>query len=165
MSGGRDMPCKFQLGPPEPLNGPNIPRFLLERQFRFQDDYVLRPANGHSLRHDLWGACIGTVEVSHSPQAPRREPSGVRVFALQVLCCGHSRAFFRPAADQAACFTVQLHLRQVCHHQGIQRREQGAVIGWFPDIHGFSSFLALWCRILNQNKEKHGKYSPRFSLF
>ena len=140
MSGGHDLLCQFQLGPPELLDGLDVPRFLLERQIRLHDDYVLRPADGHSLGHDLRGAFVSAVEVPYPAQASGGEPSGIRVNTLEILCSSYSRALFWPVADHTANAAVQLHLRQVCRYQLVQRREQGTVIGRFPDVHGISSF-------------------------
>ena len=148
MGGGRDLLRQFQFGPPKLPDSTDVPPFFLECQFRFQNDDVLCPADGHGLRHHLWVALIGAVEVPHPPQAPGREPGGVRVYAMQIFRSGHSRTLLRPAADQSSNAAVQLHLRQVCRHQFVQRREQGAVIGRFPDVHGFLSFPALCAHIL-----------------
>lgn len=79
MSGGRDLSGQLQLGPPELLNGLDVPSFFLERQFRFQDDHILCPANGHSRGHNLRSTFIGAVEIPHPPQIPGRESSDVRV--------------------------------------------------------------------------------------
>ena len=155
MGGGCNLICQLQLGPPKLPDSTDVPPFFLERQFRFPNDDVLRPADGHGFHHHLWVALIGAVELSHPPQAPGREPSGIRVCAVQMLRGSHSRALLRPAADQTANAAVQLHLRQTCRYQLVQRCEQGAVIGWFPDVHGFSSFLALCAILLNQNSEKY----------
>ena len=111
MSGGRDPLCQLRLGPPELPDGTDVPRFLLERQFRFHDDNVLRPADGHSLGHDFRCAFVGTVKVPHPAQASGREPGGVRVSALEILGSSYSRALLWPAADHTANAAVQLHLR------------------------------------------------------
>ena len=102
MGGGCDLICQLQLGPPKLPDSTDVPPFFLERQFRFQNDDVLRPADGHGFHHHLWVALIGAVELSHLPQAPGREPSGVRVHSVQILRCGHGRALLLPAADQTA---------------------------------------------------------------
>ena len=142
MSEGRDLLCQLQLGPPELPDGTDVPHFFLERQIRLYDDYVLRPADGHSLGHDFRGAFICTVEIPHPPQASGREPSHIRIGTLEIFCGGYSRAFFRPVADHAANAAVQLHLRQICRHQYIQCRKHDTVIGRFSDIHGIFSFPA-----------------------
>ena len=163
MSGGRDLLRQRQLGPPEPPNSPNVPYFLLERQFRFQNDDVLCPADGHSLNHHLRVALIDAVEVPHPPQVPGREPSNVRVRTMQILRSGHSRALLRPAADQTTNAAVQFHLRQVCRHQIVQRREQGAVIGRLPDVHGFPPFRRSAPMFCDRAKRNTG-YSSHASL-
>ena len=148
MGAGGNLLRQLQLGPPKLPDSTDVPGFLLERQFRFQNDDVLCPADGHGLNHHLRVALIDAVEVPHPPQVPGREPSNVRVRTMQILRSGHSRALLRPAADQTANAAVQFHLRQTCRHQLIQRCEQGAVIGWLSDVHGFLSFPALRALIL-----------------
>ena len=102
MGGGCDLIRQLQLGPPKLPDSTDVPPFFLERQFRFQDDDVLRPADGHSRCHHLWVTFIGAVEVPHPPQVPGREPSGVRVHAVQIFSSRYSRALLLPAADQTA---------------------------------------------------------------
>ena len=116
MGGGRDLLRQLQFGPSKLPDSTDVPGFLLKRQFRFQNDDVLRPANGHGFRHHLRVAFIGAVEIPHPPQAPGREPNGVGVCALQIFRSGYGRALLRPAADQTANAAVQLHLRQVRRH-------------------------------------------------
>ena len=58
MSGGCDLLCQFQLGPSKLSDSPDVPCFLLKCQIRLHDDYVLRPADGHGLGHDLRGAFV-----------------------------------------------------------------------------------------------------------
>ena len=142
MSGGRNLLCQLQLGPPKLPDGTDVPRFLLERQFRLHNDHILCPADSHSLNHDLRGAFIGTVEVPHPPQIPGREPGHVRISILVILGGGYSCAFLRPVADRAANAEVQLHLRRIFRHQFVQSHEHGAVIGRFSDVHGIFSFPA-----------------------
>ena len=142
MSGGCDLLCQFQFRPSELPDGLDVPYFFLERQFRLHDDHILRPADGHSIGHDLWGAFVGTVKVPHPAQASGRESSNVRVYAVQIFRRGYSRAFLRPAADHTANLAVQFHWRQVRRHQLVQRREHNTVVGRFSDIHGILSFLA-----------------------
>lgn len=163
MGGGRDFLCQRQLSPPEPAYRPDVPRFLLERQLRFQDDHILRPADGHGLSQHVRGFGISAVKIPHSPQVPGGETRDIRIGAVQVLRSRHRRAFLRPAADQAANFTIQLHLGQICRHQRVQRREQGAVVCGFPDVHGFllSGSVRL---IFETGREKRGNLLLRFSL-
>ena len=143
MSGGRDLLCQLRLGPAELPDGTDVPGFLLERQLRLHNDHVLCPADGHGRSHGLRGAFIGAVEVPHPAQTSGREPGGVRVSALEILRGGDCRALLRPAADYTANVAVQLHLRQICRHQRVQRREYGAVIYRFSDVHEILSFPAL----------------------
>ena len=163
MGGGRDLLRQLQFGPSKLPDSTDVPGFLLERQFRFQNNDVLRPADGHGLRHHLRVALIGAVEVPHPPQAPGREPSGVRVCAVQILRSGHSCALFRPAADQTANAAVQLHLRQGCRYQFDQRRKQSAVIGWLSNVHGISPFLSCAPLFCDRAKRNTG-YSSHASL-
>ena len=168
MSGGCDLLRQFQLGPSKALDSPDVPRLLLDCQFSFQNDDVLRPADGHGLRHHLWVALVSAVEVPHPPQAPGREPNGVGVCALQIFRSGHGRALLRPAADQTANAAVQLHLRQVCRHQLVQRREQGAVIGGLSDVHGFPPFwrcVPLFCDRAKRNTGYSSHASLCFAYF
>ena len=163
MSGGRDLLRQLQFGPPKLLDSPDVPRLLLDCQFSFQNDDVLCPADGHGLRHHPGVTFICTIEIPHPPQAPGREPSGIRVCALQIFRSGHSRALFRPFVDQTANTAVQLHLRQVCCHQLVQRREQGAVIGWLSDVHGISPFWH-WVPLFCDRARRNTGYSSHASL-
>ena len=135
-------PLQFQLRPAELTSGLDIPCPLLEGQLRLQNNCVLRPANRHSLSHHPRRIFIGAVKLPHPAKVPGGEAGDARVRAGQVLCGGDSGAFFRPAADQPANLTVQIHLRQVCRHQGVQRRKHGAVVYGFSDVHPSSSFPA-----------------------
>ena len=135
MGGGRDLFRQRYFAPPEPAYRPDVPQLVLERQLRFQDDHVLRPADGHGLVQHLRGCGVGTVKVPHPPQIPGGEAGTIRIGAVQVFRSRHRRALLRSAADQAANLAVQLHLGQFCSHQRVQRREQGAVVGGFPDVH------------------------------
>ena len=135
--------CQYQLGPSKLPDGPDVPHFLLNRQIRFHDDYVLRPADGHSFGHDLRGAFVGAVEIPHTAQTPGRESGGIRICALEILGGGNSRALLRSAADHVANTAVQFHLWQVRLHQCVQCREHGAVIYRFSDVHEILSFPAL----------------------
>ena len=49
MSVGFDLPLEFQLRPSGPSSCPDISCPLPERQRRFQNSHVLRPADGHNL--------------------------------------------------------------------------------------------------------------------
>ncbi len=135
MGGGRDFLCQRRLAPSEPAHCLDVPQLLLGGNIRFQDDHVLRPADGHGFRQHLRGLGVGAVKVPHPPQVPGGEAGKVGMGAVQVLRSRHRRTLFRPAADQAANLTVQLHLGQFCRNQRIQRREQRTVIGGFPDVH------------------------------
>ena len=137
-----DIPGQFQLRPAELPSRFDIPCPLLGSQFRLQDDHILSPADGHGLSQHFWCALIGTIELPHPAQVPGGEARGVRVCAAQILRRGNSGAFLWPVADQPANLTVQFHLGQVCRHQRIQRREHGAVVNRFSDVHSGFSFPA-----------------------
>ena len=143
MSMIHDSLLEFQLRPAKLSSGPDIPRPLLDGQFRLQDDHILCPADGHGLSQHLRYALIGAIELPHPAQVPGGEARGVRVCAAQILRRGNSGAFLWPVADQPANLTVQFHLGQVCRHQRIQRREHGAVVNRFSDVHSGFSFPAL----------------------
>ena len=153
-----DLSLELQLCPSKLLNGPDVPCPLLGGQLRLQNDYVLRPADGHGLSQHLWCALIGAIKFPHPAQVPGGEAGGIRVRSTQILGYGDSGAFLRPAADQPSNLTVQFHLRQVCRHQGIQRCEHGAVVNRLSDIHSAFSFPApvrrffysLWFEIANE---------------
>ena len=149
----RDPLLEFQLRPAELPSRFDIPCPLLGSQFRLQDDHILSPADGHGLSQHFRCALIGTIELPHPAQVPGGEAGGVRVCAAQILRRGNSGAFLWPAADQPANLTVQFHLGQVCRHQRIQRREHGAVVNRFSDVHsGFSlvSGKMLFTKLLTQ---------------
>ena len=135
MGGRRDLLRQHYFAPSKPVHRPDVPQLVLERQLRFQDDHVLRPADGHGFGQHLRSRGIDTVKVPHPPQVPGREAGNVRVGAVQIFRSRYRRALLRPTADQAANLAVQLHLGQLRRHQRVQCREQGAVIGGLPDVH------------------------------
>ena len=138
----RDPLLEFQLRPAELPSRFDVPCPLLGGQLRLQDDHILSPADGHGLSQHLWYTLIGAIELPHPAQVPGGEAGGVRVCAAQILRRGNSGAFLWPVADQPANLTVQFHLGQVCRHQRIQRREHGAVVNRFSDVHSGFSFPA-----------------------
>ena len=163
MGGGRDLLRQRYFAPPEPAYRPDVPQLVLERQLRLQDDHVLRPADGHGFGQHLRVVRVGAVKIPHSAQVSGREAGNVGIGAVQVFRSRHRRAFLRPAADQAANLAVQLHLGQLCSHQRVQRREQGAVISGLPDVHGL--LLSGAARLIFETgREKRGNTFPRFSL-
>ncbi len=163
MGGGCDAVCQLQFRPSKLVRRLDVPRPLPECQLRFQDDHVSRPADGHGLGQHVRGLGIGAVKIPHPPQVPGGEAGAVRIGAVQVFRGSHRRALFRPAADQPTNFTVQFHLGQICRQQRVQRREQGAVVGGFPDVHGL--LLSGATRLIFETgREKHGNLLPRFSL-
>lgn len=97
----------------------------------------MRPADVHSLVQYLGDTFIGAVEFPHPAQIPGREPGGIMICGAQIFRRGHRRALLRPAADQPAYLTVQLHLRQSCRDQLVQRRKHSGVINSLSDVHGF----------------------------
>ena len=142
MSMIRNSLLELQLRPAELPSRFDVPCPLLGGQLRLQDDHILSPADGHGLTQHFRCALIGAVELPHPAQVPGGEAGGVRVRSVQIFSSGDSGAFLRPAADQPANLTVQFHLGQVCRHQRIQRREHGAVVNRFSDVHSGFSFPA-----------------------
>jgi hypothetical protein len=136
-----DISGQFHLRPAELPSRFDVPCPLLGSQLRLQNDYVLCPADGHGLSQHLWCALIGAVELPHPAQVPGGA-GGIRVRSTQILGCGDSGALLWLASDQPANLTVQFHLRQVRHHQGVQHREHGAVVNGFSDVHSGFSFPA-----------------------
>jgi hypothetical protein len=57
---------------------------------------------------------------------------------VQVFGCGHSRAFLRPGADDAAQFAAELHLGHLGGQRSVQSRKHGGIINVFADVHSFS---------------------------
>lgn len=135
-------PLQFQLRPSELLSGLDIPCPLLEGQLRLQDDRILCPTDSHGLGQYLRGILVGTVKLPHPTQISRGEAGDVRVRTTQILRRSDSGAFLWPAVDQSANLAVKFYLRQVCRHQDVQRREHGAVVYGFSDVHPNSSFPA-----------------------
>ena len=135
MSTLTDIPGQFQFRPAELPSRFDVPCPFLESQLRLQNDHILCPADGHGLSQHFRCALIGVVKLAHPAQVPRGEAGDVRVRTAQILRRSDSGAFLRPAADQPANLAVQFHLRQICRHQGIQRREHGAVVYRFSDVH------------------------------
>ncbi len=76
-----DLSLQLQLRPPELSSGPDIPGSLLESQLRFQNDHVLRPADGHGLGKHLRRTLVYAVKLPHPAQVPGRKAGGVRVRA------------------------------------------------------------------------------------
>ena len=135
-----DIPDQFQLRPAELPSRFDVPCLFLGSQLRLHNDHVLCPADGHGLTQHFRCALIGAVELPHPAQVPGGEARGVRVCAAQILRSGDSGALLWPVADQPANLTVQFHLRQVRRHQGVQRREHGAVVDRLSDVHSASPF-------------------------
>ena len=134
---------KLQLRPAELPSRFDVPCPLLGSQLRLQNDHVLCPADGHGISQHLRHTLIGAVKLAHPAQVPRGEAGGVRVRSAQILRSSNGGALLRPAADQLTNLAVQLHLRQICRHQGVQRLEHGAVVYRLSDVHPGSSFPAL----------------------
>ena len=140
MSMIRNSLLELQLRPAELPSRFDVPCPLLGSQLRLQNDHVLCPADSHGLTQYFWCALIGAVELPHPAQVSGGEAGGVRICGTQILRSGNSGALLWPAADQPANLTVQFHLRQVRRHQGVQRREHGAVVNRFSDVHSASPF-------------------------
>ena len=158
-----DLPLQFLLGPSEPTDSPNIPFPLRKGQLRLQDDHVLCPADGHGFDQHLGDAFVGAVEFPHPAQVAGREAAGVRMCGIQIFRRDHRRALLRPAADQSAKLAVQLHLRQICRDQFVQRGEHGAVVCGFPDVHWILPPFQRECAPIGQGREKRGVAAVLFS--
>ena len=126
---------QLRLAPAVAAHGAEIPQPLLLRQFRFQNDGVLRPADLHRFGNQGWLVFVGAVEIPHSPDIAGREARHVRSAFVQESSGSDSRALFSPFADQLTDMVVQLCLRQVLLKQFVQRRKQSAEICRFPYIH------------------------------
>ena len=137
MCAGSEHSAKFQLRPAKLPCRPDIPCLLLDCQLCLQNDYVLRPANGHSFGHHREVAFIGAVKFPHPPQVPGRETRNVRICTAQILRCGNGGAFLWPAADQPTNLTVQFHLRQIGRHQRAQRCKHVTIVYILSDVHRF----------------------------
>jgi len=148
-----NLPLQLHLRPSKPPYCLDIPHPLLDSQLRLQDDSILCPADGHGLGQHLRGAFVGAVEFPHPAQVPGGEAGGVRICGAQIFCCGHRRALLRPAADQPAYLTVQLHLRQSCRDQLVQHSEHGAVVCGFPDVHWILPPFQRECAPIGQGRE------------
>ncbi len=79
MGGRRDLLRQRYFAPPEPAYRLDVPQLVLERQLRFQDDHVLRPADGHGLVQYLRGRGVDAVKVPHPPQVPGGEAGTVGI--------------------------------------------------------------------------------------
>ena len=135
MCGGADLLGQLCLRPSKALRRPQIPAPLLQGEIRLQNDHILRPADFHSLPRQFRGVLIRAVELPHPAQIAGREATRFRVCSLEIFRGGHCRPLLRPGADRPANFKVQLHLRQICYHELIQRRVHGAVICGLSDVH------------------------------
>ena len=127
--------CKLFPGPSEPQRCPDIPGAFFQCQVGVQDNQILCPAQHHRLGHDAWGAFIFTVKFPHPTHIARREAGSVGIRALQMFRHGHGSALFRPFADYATDFPVQLHLRQRGAHSAVYGREQLTVVDGLSDVH------------------------------
>jgi len=127
---------------------------LLSGYAVFQNDNILRPSNGHGQGQQFRHVFVCAVKLPHSPEVSGGEARDARVCARQVLGGGDSRAFFRPGADELADLPIKFHLWQIRRHQGVQRREHGAVVNWFSDVQNSSPFHRAF---LNPNYKENRK--------
>ena len=139
-----DFSGQDQLRPPKPAHRPDVPQLFPKGKPRFQDDHVLRPADGHRLGRHFRGCGVGPVKIPHPPQVPRGEAGNIRIGAVQVLRSRHRRALLRPAADQSANFTVRFHMAQIYRRQCVQRCEQRAVVGGYDNIFSIADKCYCW---------------------
>ena len=102
----RNSLLEIQLRPAELPSRFDVPCLFLESQLRLQNDYVLRPADGHGLSQHLWCALIGAVKLPHPAQVPGGEAGGVRVCGAQIFRSGDSGTLLWSVTDQPANLTV-----------------------------------------------------------
>ena len=86
----RNSLLEFQLRPAELPCRFNVPCPFLESQFRLQNDYILRPADGHGLSQHLWCALIGAVKLPHPAQVSGGEARCFRIRGAQIFRSGDS---------------------------------------------------------------------------
>ena len=84
----RNSLLEFQLRPAELPCRFNVPCPFLESQFRLQNDYILRPADGHGLSQHLWCALIGAVKLPHSAQISGGELHQIHLACPELLLLG-----------------------------------------------------------------------------
>ena len=132
---GLDLLHQLRLGPATLQCGPEIPDTLPAALTALQNRHILRPTQFQGQRHRLLVVCIGPVELPHPAQVSRGEALGLQVVFLEILSGHHRRALLQMGTDGPADCKVQLHLRELCSHELIQRPIHGTVIGWFSDVH------------------------------
>ena len=94
------------FGPTIPFHSLDVPCLILQRQIRFQNNHILRPADLHGLLQNLRSDFIGTVKLPHSPQVPGGETRRFGIMVRQIACRRNSGAFFFSGANQPPNFTV-----------------------------------------------------------
>ena len=115
-----------------------MPAPLIRLHVCFQNDYILGPTDLHGQGQQLGGVLIHPIELPHPAKVARGEAGSIGETAVQVFGCGHSRAFLRPGADDAAQFAAEFHLGQLSVQRGVQGCKHGGIIDIFADVHGFS---------------------------
>lgn len=116
----------------------NIPCSNFCAQLCFHDDYVLRPVQAEYLGQQFRRITIQPIKVPHPAYIARGETSHIGILFIQIACRCHRRTLFGADADGLTNFAIQLHLRQIHADSQIQRDKHGAVVDFFPNIHGFS---------------------------
>ena len=114
---------------------------FLEGQFRFQNDHVLGPDDGHGLSQHLWGILIGSIKIPHPAKVSGGEVRDIRIGFAEVFSGGNSGTFLWPGADKSANFAIQFHLRQFSRYSSIQLLIKGTVVYGLPNVH-LSSLLS-----------------------
>ena len=160
-----DLCRKRQLGPAKLQDGTDVPRPFFRRKVSFEDDDILRPANHHGSVHRRGIVLIGEVELPHSANIARGEAADVRMRPPNILRGRHRCALCGMHGNQASDLAIQLHLRQLCCHSGIDLREQIAVISIFPDVHRLLLSGAARLILLRKAKENTVPLWPCFPLF
>lgn len=111
---------EFSFGPMKMADSGDISGTFLGGCAVFQNDDIMRPADGHGLGKHFRRIFIDAVKLPHPPEVPGGETGGVRIRGAQIFRSGNGGAFLWPVADQSANPAVQFHLRQIRRHQSVQ---------------------------------------------
>ena len=130
-----DLLHERQLGPAKLPDSADVPRSLGKREFRFEYDDVLCPADLHRRTHDGGFVFVGVVKLPHPAHVACREAADIRMCPLNIFRHGDRRTLLRALCNQPAYFPIQRHLRQGGRERGVDSSIQFAVIGILFDVH------------------------------
>ena len=149
---------QFRLRPSELPRRTDVPHPFFQALTALQNGCILRPSDGHGLRHGLRSILISSVKIPHPTEISGGETGGGGICLAKVFGSGDSGAFLGPGADELANLEVQFHLWQFRRYQLVQRHEHGAIVNRFSDVHRFllSGAKRYYFRRLKQSKEKCG---------